>query len=43
MPSTIHQGDTTTCGAVSVLEAMAMHRPMHYARFVLAIWKGGVR
>ena len=38
MPSTIHQGDTTLCGAVSVLEAMAMHRPMQYSKLVLAVW-----
>lgn len=42
MPSTIHQGGTTLCGAVTVLEAMAMHRPMLYARLVLAVWNGRV-
>ena len=32
VPSTIHQGDTTTCGAISVLEAMAYFRPKRYAK-----------
>jgi len=38
MPSTIHQGDTASCGAVTVLEAMAYFRPETYAKLVLAVW-----
>jgi len=41
MPSTMHQGGTTLCGAISVLEAMAFHRPTLYAKLVLAIWTRG--
>jgi len=40
-PSTIHQGDTTTCGAISVLEAMVYYRPSTYAQLVLAIYTAG--
>ena len=42
MPSTIDQGDTTTCAAITVLEAMAMFRPVLYAKLVLAVWRGKV-
>ena len=41
MPSTIHQGKTTTCGAVSTLEAMASYHPEVYARLVLSVWADG--
>merc|ERR1711924_304551 len=41
MPSTVHQGKTTTCGSVSVIEAMASYHPEVYARLVLSIWADG--
>jgi len=40
-PSTIHQGDTTTCGAICVLEAMAYFRPKLYSKLVLAVYLHG--
>ena len=42
MPTTIYQGGTTTCGATTVLEAMATHRPHVYARLVLACYRGAI-
>ena len=41
MPSTIHQGNTTTCGPITCLEAMACFRPAMYARLVLAVYGRG--
>jgi len=40
-PSTIDQGGTTTCGAISVLEAMAYFRPALYSTLVLAVYRRG--
>mmetsp|Transcript_105580 Transcript_105580/g.192009 ORF Transcript_105580/g.192009 Transcript_105580/m.192009 type:complete len:339 (-) Transcript_105580:166-1182(-) len=40
-PASIHQGNTTICGGVTLIELMATFRPEMYSKLVLSVWKLG--
>lgn len=42
LPSEAHQGNTTLCGAYSLLDAWARFYPLSYAHLVRSVWAGDI-